>query len=58
MMIYLGHNPLSLCVNHKEGLCASSGDINRLNDDDDDILIKKLALKPYFYVVKRNYKGT
>jgi hypothetical protein len=25
-----GYGPLSLCVSHKESLCPSSGDINRL----------------------------
>jgi hypothetical protein len=26
----VGYGPFSLCLNHKEGLCFSSGDINRL----------------------------
>jgi hypothetical protein len=26
----VGYGPFSLCVIHKEGLCPSSGDINRL----------------------------
>jgi hypothetical protein len=26
----VGYSPFSLCVIHKEGLCPSSGDINRL----------------------------
>jgi hypothetical protein len=26
----VGYGPFSLCVIHKEGLCSSSGDINRL----------------------------
>jgi hypothetical protein len=26
----VGYGPLSLCIIHKEGLCLSSGDINRL----------------------------
>jgi hypothetical protein len=26
----VGYRPFSLCVIHKEGLCSSSGDINRL----------------------------
>jgi hypothetical protein len=26
----LAYNPFSLCIIHKEGLCPSSGDINRL----------------------------
>jgi hypothetical protein len=26
----VGYRPFSLCVTHKEGLCPSSGDINRL----------------------------
>jgi hypothetical protein len=26
----VGYDPFSLCVIHKEGLCPSSGDINRL----------------------------
>jgi hypothetical protein len=26
----VGYCPFSLCVMHKEGLCVSSGDINRL----------------------------
>jgi hypothetical protein len=26
----VGYGPFSLCVIHKEGLCLSSGDINRL----------------------------
>jgi hypothetical protein len=26
----VGYGPLSLCVVHKEGLCPSNGDINRL----------------------------
>jgi hypothetical protein len=26
----VGYGPFSLCVTHKEGLCSSSGDINRL----------------------------
>jgi hypothetical protein len=25
----VGYGPVSLCVIHKEGLCPSSGDINR-----------------------------
>jgi hypothetical protein len=26
----VGYGPFSLCIIHKEGLCTSSGDINRL----------------------------
>jgi hypothetical protein len=48
----VGYGPFSLCVIHKEGLCLSSGGINRLinvptagamslpNDDDDEIETK------------------
>jgi hypothetical protein len=30
----VGYGPFSFCVIHKEGLCPSSRDINRLIDDD------------------------
>jgi hypothetical protein len=40
--ITYGYGPFSLCVIHKEGLCPSSGDINRL------IMIHSVHRAPYW----------
>jgi hypothetical protein len=41
----VGYGPLSLCVTHKEGLCPSSGGINRL------MMIRDLDTSVYHYTI-------
>jgi hypothetical protein len=41
MVCVVGYGPFALCVIHKDGLCPSSGDINRL---------MIMIFKPYYTV--------
>jgi hypothetical protein len=49
----VGYGPFSLCVIHKEGLCPSSGDINRLVMMMSFLILcnidSRLTTKYYFY---------
>jgi hypothetical protein len=53
----VGYGPFSLCVIHKEGLCPSSGDINRLMMEAEAIvcLLERANLRNYRSDLKNSF---